>query len=260
MACCHAQQDLADRRLYESCDSHLSLWDSWLVYSFFFGVCLSYCIIRSSKLHNGFSLHLVSSKPHAGMHARCLWQLVKSSRVTVPWSLSSLQRTGTTSLYARVLSKEPSSPVLHHMPQPFRVFLAGCAKLPRGYQQKELYFPPSWNNWSCQRYLVTVSDEKATFTAGIKLSAVGNDWTPGAQGLQPTPKASFLTQDKFLCLCIKYAPADRGGADGRQMLPSLGWFSKFWIRAGCSSSWKPCGGVLLTRVQTFSPKSEVGHC
>lgn len=100
-----------------------------------FFMCLSYCLIQSSELHNGFSLHLVSSEPCTGMHTQplshcslCTEQFRKSRRYTF--------------LHTRAF-QEPATPVLHHVPQPIGEFWAGCAKLPWDYQQTELYFSPS---------------------------------------------------------------------------------------------------------------------
>lgn len=48
-------------------------WDTHFNFFFFFVcVCLSYCLTQSSKLHNGFSLHLLSSEPCTGMHTQPL--------------------------------------------------------------------------------------------------------------------------------------------------------------------------------------------
>lgn len=121
-------------------------WDTY--FNFFFCMCLSYCLIQSSKLHNGFYLHLVSSEPCTGTHTQPLTSFeVLQSHCSL--CTSSLDRAGATRSYTCVF-QEPATPVLLHVPQPFGEFWAGCAKLQWDYQQTGQYFSPSWKNWSCQ--------------------------------------------------------------------------------------------------------------
>lgn len=72
------------------------------------------------------------------------------------------------------------------------------------------------------------------------------------RGCGPLQKGSFLTQEK-ICLWKKYAPADRGEQMGGRCFLHWDGSAILWIRAGCSSSWKPSDGLFFTTVQLFSP-------
>lgn len=144
------------------------------------------------------------------MHTHCFWQLVKSSRATtVLCPPSSLERAGTTSLYTHVLSKEPVSPVLHHVSSPFGESLAGCAKLQWGYQQKELYFYPSWNNQSCRSIWLHYQMKKPHSL--LESSSHPWEWLSSrSPGVVSHSKRQFFNSRQNLFLWKKYAPANRG--------------------------------------------------
>lgn len=64
-----------------------------------------------------------------------------------------------------------------------------------------------------------LSNEKATFTAGNKLSAMESP------GVVVHSKMQLFDSRQNLWLMEKICPSRQEGADGRQMLPPLGWFS-----------------------------------
>lgn len=85
-----------------------------------------------------------------------------------------------------------------------------------------IFLPPkitgvAKHNWLCS--------EEATFTAEIKLSAIGHP------EVVVHSKMQLYDSRQNLWLMEKIRPCRQEGADGRKMLPPLGWFSlkKGWL-------------------------------
>lgn len=175
-------------------------WDTY--FNFFFCMCLSYCLIQSSKLHNGFSLHLVSSEPCTGTHTQPLTSFeVLQGHCSL--CTSSLDRAGATRSYTHVFSKSQlhlSCTTCHNLLESFEQVVPNYNEITS--RQGNIFLPPertgvAKHNWLCSQMKKPHSLQKSSF----------QPW--GAQGLWSTPKCSLLTQGKSFGLWKKCVLAGR---------------------------------------------------